>query len=153
MTEKNEVPTPDMERDSEVREETTLTQHCEQTTMAMDLHKIYKPNDNNCSFCDSDWRAAKHICDIIDKQSEQIAILQDEYTCEECETSFVDAETGIMGPSMCLGCCNKITATLKATITKQAEQIKAKDEALLRIVGVLDGEYPSKIAEQALKGE
>jgi len=53
----------------------------------------------------------------------KLAILKDEYTCEECEKSFVDKETGINAPSICMACWN-------AMVTKLRAELKGKDELL-----------------------
>ena len=53
----------------------------------------------------------------------KLAILKDEYTCEECEKSFVDKETGINEPSICMACWN-------AMVTKLRAELKGKDELL-----------------------
>jgi len=63
---------------------------------------------------------------LSNMNDEEIVRLKDEYTCEECEKSFVDKETGINAPSICMACWNAMVTKLRAEIDK-------KEEALTRI--------------------
>ena len=109
-------------------------------------------------------RRLEEACEIVEAKDEEIARLKDEYTCEECEKSFIDKETGINEPSICMSCWN-------AMVTKFLADLKAKDEEIVRlkgwvntlVKGVIDLARCAKgnedvikefkeVSEQALKG-
>ena len=72
---------------------------------------------------------AKDFTKVYDENARlkaEFAILKDEYTCEECEECFVDKETGINEPSICMSCWNAMVTKLRAEIDK-------KEDALTRI--------------------
>jgi len=76
-------------------------------------------------------RRLEEACEIIEAKDEELAILQDEYTCEECEECFVDKETGINAPSICMSCWN-------AMVTKFLAELKVKNEEIVRLKGESD---------------
>ena len=64
---------------------------------------------------------------VIDSLTAELAILKDEYTCEECEKSLVDPETGVT--AFCIGCWNAVITKLRAEIDRLTAELKTKDKA------------------------
>jgi len=55
----------------------------------------------------------------IDSLTAELATLKDECTCEECEKSFNDPETGVT--AICIPCWNEMVAKLRAEARKKPE--------------------------------
>lgn len=70
----------------------------------------------------------------IIKFRQQLDKLQDEYTCEECEKSLEDKETGIT--AFCIGCWNKMVTNLR----QQLAEAETKIELLREITEIKDPE-------------
>ncbi len=66
---------------------------------------------------DTHWIARK-LNDLCTK----LAILQDEYTCEECEKSLEDKETGVT--AFCIGCWNKMVTKLRQKLAEAEKEHK-----------------------------
>ena len=70
---------------------------------------------------------AKEFTKVYDENARlkaELAILKEEYTCEECEECFVDKETGINAPSICMACWNAMVTKLRAEIDQLKRAIK-----------------------------
>ena len=63
------------------------------------------PIENSCREC---------LFDYIDRLTAELATLKDELTCEECEQSLVDPETGVT--ALCMTCWNAMVTKLRAEI-------------------------------------
>lgn len=56
--------------------------------------------------------------DRIDRQAAELALLKDEWTCEECEKTLKDKETGVT--AFCISCWNAMITKLRKEIDNQA---------------------------------
>ena len=61
----------------------------------------------------------------------EIATLREELTCEECEQSLADPETGVT--ALCMMCWNAMVTKLRAEIDSLKAELKAKDAALEKL--------------------
>ena len=84
------------------------------TTEKTELIKTFE----GCSKCKGQYEA-------------ELAKLKDELTCEECEQSLVDPETGVT--ALCMTCWNAMVTKLRAEIDSLKAELKAKDAALEKL--------------------
>jgi hypothetical protein len=103
------------------------------------------PIENSCREC---------LFDYIDRLTAELATLKDELTCEECEQSLVDPETGVT--ALCMTCWNAMVTKLRAEIDSLKAELKAKDAALEKLARLGNEPYLGNsegniIAQQALK--
>jgi len=72
---------------------------------------------------------------VIDSLTAELAPLKDELTCEECEQSLVDPETGVT--AFCIGCWNAMVTKLRAEIdslTAENTEFKGKAPDVQRLI-------------------
>ncbi len=70
---------------------------------------------------------AKDFTKVYDENARlkaELAILKDELTCEECEQSLVDPETGVT--AFCITCWNAMVTKLRAEI----DQLKGSTDGV-----------------------
>jgi len=84
----------------------------------------------------------------IDRLKVELATLKDELTCEECEQSLVDPETGVT--ALCMTCWNAMITKLRAEIDRLTADLKTKDDRIEELLGEVDA-CRAVIEEQALE--